>query len=273
MEHKYVRLSLFAFVRESTLMVNPFTLPLTIAGIVAPFRARTPGRLLAVLFLTAFAIIASSKAGKPEYLNAAYPLVFATGAVALEKWWIALGAVQVAFLGLVLPFALPILSERSFIAYADRLGIKPASSEKKELGELPQFYADMHGWDELVAEASRAWDQLPESERPKARIWAVTGGYGPAAAIDVLGKRQHLPHAISTHNNYWLWGYGSDDEGPVVLLGGDEERLRKLFTSLDRVGTVECGDCMPYENHKPVWIGRGMTKRWSDVWPALKHYE
>lgn len=280
MEHKYVRLSLFAFVRETTLMVNPFTLPLTIAGIALPLRARAPGRLFAVIFVTTFAIVASSKAGKPEYLNAAYPLVFASGAVALEnRVGLRLQAVGIAlmatFFALVLPLALPIVSKPTFVAYAKWLGIQPSSSETKELGALPQFYADMHGWEELVAEAERAWRTIPESERATARIWAVTGGYGPAAAIDVLGRRASppLPHAISTHNSYWLWGYGKDDEGPVVLLGGDEERLHRLFTDLERVGTVECGDCMPYENHKPVWIGRGMKKRWAEVWPDVKHYE
>lgn len=30
---------------------------------------------------------------------------------------------------------------------------------------------------------------------------------------------------------------------------------------------------MPYENHKPVYIGRGMKRTWPDLWPDLKHYE
>lgn len=287
MEHKYVRLPLLSFLRETTLQINPFTLPLTVAGVVMPLRARSPARLLSIVFLTTLLIVAASKAGKPEYVNAAYPLVFASGAVALEKRsntrgfarLVAVGgALGFAFFALTLPFALPILHEATFIAYADRLGMKPQSSEKKELAALPQFYADMHGWEELVTEAERAWNELPPDERANARIWAVTGGYGPAAAIDVLGKRRGLPHAIATHNSYWLWGYAGESAdpegaGPVVLLGGDEARLGRLFSSLERVGTVECGDCMPYENHKPVFIGRGMTRRWADVWPDVKHYE
>jgi hypothetical protein len=168
---------------------------------------------------------------------------------------------------------MPILPEQSFIAYADRLGIKPHTSENKTLADLPQHYADMHGWDELVGGAERAWGMLDVEERRHAKIWAVTGGYGPAAAIDVLGSARGLPPAISTHNNYWLWGFGSEEEGPVVLLGGPRDRLEKAFTSLEQVGTVECGYCMPFENHKPIYIGRGMKRSWSSLWPELKHYE
>ena len=180
---------------------------------------------------------------------------------------------MLSLFAIALPFALPALSETSFIAYAKRLGVTPHSSEKKELGELPQFYADMHGWNDLVLATKAAYDSLTTEEKSRARISAVSGGYGSAAAIDVLGRKVGLPGAISGHNNYWLWGYGSDDAGPVVLLGGDEDRLRTLFDDLTRVGTVECGYCMPYENHKPIYIGRQMRMRWRELWPKVQHYE
>jgi hypothetical protein len=278
MEHKYVPLSLFAFLRESALMANPFAFPLALAGIILPLRARTSGRLCSIVFLGSLAIIASSKAGKAEYLNAAYPLVFAAGAVAIDQRLttgvLAMqSALLVAFLLLVLPLALPVLGERSFIAYADRLGVKPQSSEKKELAELPQFYADMHGWTELVDETQRAWNMLTRDERANAKIWAVTGGYGPAAAIEIIGGKRGLPRPMATHNNYWLWGPGEDTDAPVLLVGGPRDRLEQLFDRVEPVATVECGYCMPYENHKPIYIGRGMKRRWGDLWPELKHYE
>ncbi len=286
MATKYVAHSVFGFLRESTLSMNPFALPLTVVGVVAPVVARSPARALSIVFVTTLAILASSRSGKAEYLNAAYPLVFAAGAV----WWesflagrwksrgvrastFAMGTLLVAYFVVLLPFAIPILSQASFIAYAKRLGIAPRTTERKVLADLPQGYADMHGWDELVEATARAWSSLSSEERAHARIWAVSGGYGPAAAIEVLGAKRGLPRAISTHNNYWLWGYGDDSKGPVVLLGGPRDRLSEVFPDLVQVGTVECGYCMPFENHKPIYVARAMTVSWAELWPRLKHYE
>jgi hypothetical protein len=290
MTHKYAELSRGAFLRESTMQVGPATLALSLAGVVGAFvgPSRDGVRPLALVFVVALGIVSASKGTKPEYLLAAYPLVFAAGGVVVERFfasrprWARRGAagaflvVHATLFGLALPLALPVLSEAAFIAYSKRLGMAPKTSEKKELAELPQHYADMHGWDELVDAAAQAWNELPIDERPRARIWAVTGGYGPAAAIDVLGRHRGLPRgrAIATHNNYWLWGYGADDDdGPVVLLGGSERWLGKVFDRVDLVTTIECGYCMPYENHKRVWIGRGMKRSWRDLWPELKEYE
>jgi Dolichyl-phosphate-mannose-protein mannosyltransferase len=289
MVYKYVRLSLGSFVTEVVLMMSPAAIPMVIVGLFAPFFVAelSAHKSLALIFGTAFLIVAGSGTGKPEYLNAAFPMVLASGACALEnvlrrrghldrtfRWVLGAQAIaSMAFLTITLPFALPVLTETNFIAYENRLGVKPRTSEKKELGALPQTYADMHGWPELVDEAARAFDALSPEERKTAKIWAVTGGYGPAAAIDVLGRSRGLPRAISTHNDYWLWGYGVDDDAPTILLGGPRDRLEQLFTSLEQVGTVECGYCMPFENHKPIYIGRGMKRRWSDLWPTLKHYE
>lgn len=284
MEMKYVPLPALTFLRESTLAMNPLALPLTVAGVVSPLSIKhEKARPLSIVFVVALGIILSAKAGKPEYLDAAYPLVFASGAVALEPFVSrarklrVLAATTVAsmlvFFALTLPFALPVLSEESFIAYAKWLGVAPHSSEKKELAELPQHYADMHGWEELVRGAEQAWNTLSPDERAHAKVWAVTGGYGPAAAIDVLGSAHGLPHSISTHNTYWLWGFGEESGGPVVLLGGPRDRLEEAFESVTPVGTVECRYCMPYENHKPIYIGRGLKRSWASLWPTLKHYE
>lgn len=284
---KYVRHSPLDLLRESAMAMNPMTFLLAAAGVVAAFMSPAGKRAkpLAIIFVATLAIVMATKGAKAEYLDAAYSLAVPSGAVALERAItgkngsivkFAAGAWAIASLvlfAIALPFALPVLSETSFIAYAKRLGVTPHSSEKKELGELPQFYADMHGWDDLVRETKSAFDALPPEERSRARIFATTGGYGPAAAIDVLGRRVGLPGAISGHNNYWLWGYGSDDEGPVILLGGDEQRLRLAFDDLTRVGTVECGYCMPYENHKPIYVGRKMRMPWRELWPKTRHYE
>jgi hypothetical protein len=286
LRHKYVRLPIGDFFGEVVLQSGPAAAPLWIAGLVAPFvGARfVRARSIAIVFAVTLAIVATT-GGKPEYLAAAIALPVASGALVLEaglarareRWRVLAAGVlvgaQLVLAAIALPFAIPVLSVPSFIAWAQRLGVDPGTSEKKTMGALPQTWADMHGWPELVDEAERAWWSLSEDERERAVVWAVTGGYGPAAAIDVLGRRRGLPRAISTHNNYWLWGPPDADGSVVVLLGGPQDRLAELFESLQRTGTVRCAPCMPYEDEKPVWIGRGMRRSFAEIWPRLKNYE
>jgi hypothetical protein len=280
MEHKYVRPTPLAFAGELALMINPAAAIVALIGLVFGLSGKVgkAGRLLACIVLGAAVIVVGSR-GKAEYLVAAAPLVLAPGADASERWLGGrkrLGAAVAVMIALValpaLPFALPILPVESFIAYQVRLGIEPKSSEKKQLGALPQFYADMHGWPELVEAAAQAYETLSPDERAEAPIWALTGGYGPAAAIDVLGKRRGLPGAISGHNNYWLWGHGADRPSAVIILG-DHPRLSELFEELTPVTRVECGLCMPYENDKPVYVGRKMRTPFSAFWSDVKRYE
>jgi dolichyl-phosphate-mannose-protein mannosyltransferase len=282
--NKYVRTSVWALFLDVVLSMNPAAAPVWIAGIIAPFFRRDDrGRLLAAAFVTTVAIVSATR-GKPEYVFAAVPLVLAPGAVVAESWLVArarplqralVGAYAVCVVAVgvvVLPFAVPVLPAERFIAYQSALGMTPRSSEKKELGPLPQFYADMHGWPQLVDAAAQAWATLEPAEKEDATIWAVTGGYGAAAAIDVLGTKRGLPHAISGHNSYWTWGFGSPRPRAVVLLGF-HERLADLFASLTLITTVECGYCMPYENHKPVYVARGMRRAFPEFWDLVKRFE
>ena len=280
MEHKYVRPTPLAFLTELALMINPAAALVVVVGLVSGLagKAGRGGRLLACIVLGAAVIVVGSR-GKAEYLVAATPLVLAPGAVFVESLLgerRGLGVAIAVAIGLValpaLPFALPVLSVESFISYQARLGIEPKSSEKKQLGALPQFYADMHGWPELVDAAAQAYETLSPDEKAQAPIWALTGGYGPAAAIDVLGKRQGLPRAISGHNNYWLWGYGAD-QPPAVIILGHHPRLTELFEELTPITRVECGFCMPYENDKPVYVGRRMRAPFSAFWADVKRFE
>jgi hypothetical protein len=78
---------------------------------------------------------------------------------------------------------------------------------------------------------------------------------------------------VSGHNNYWLWGPRGWDGRVLIVVGGSEERMKGLFAHVDRAATVECGRCMPYENHRPVWVCRSLRPTVADVWPQIKHYD
>jgi hypothetical protein len=213
-------------------------------------------------------------------LAPAYTWLFAAGGVAAERvlarpraaW---LRPAYVAFLLLagaaIAPLALPTLPVETYIRYARALGETPSTEERKELGELGQFYADMHGWESIVATVAGAYGRLTPEEAAVARVFAPD--YGIAGAIDVLGRRQGLPPALSGHNNYWLWGWGDWDGRVLIVVGSTEERLRARFEGVERAGTLDCGRCMPYENGRPVWIARGLRVAQAELWPYVKHYD
>jgi len=281
---KNVDLAPLDFLREQLLMMNPLAAPVWLGGLGWLLLARQgrPFRPLGWLYLAALAVLLPQRS-KPYYLAPVYTLLFAAGGVAWELWLqrlreprlrlVAAGLVVLpaAVGGLIgLPLAVPVLPVEGFIRYSRALGIQAESGERHEMGELPQLYADMHGWPEMVAEVARVYHSLPPEERAVAGIFGQN--YGEAGAIGVLGKAYGLPPAISGHNSHWLWGPGSYDGRVLIVLGGDEEGNRRACPDLRRAGTVRCRYCMPYEDELPVWVCRNVTPPLSELWPRLKKY-
>jgi dolichyl-phosphate-mannose-protein mannosyltransferase len=263
-------------------MVHPFTLPLWLGGLACLFFH--PGgkkyRLLGWTYATVFVILALSGSSRSGYLAPAYTWLFAAGGVGGESLldgprlaWLRPAAVAILLAGGIVaaPLALPVLPVETYIPYARALGERPETEERKELGDLGQFYADMHGWDAIVETVAEVYRRLPPADAAAARIFAPD--YGIAGAVDFLGRRQGLPLAISGHNNYWFWGPRGWDGRVLIVVGSSEERLRALFESVERVATIDCGRCMPYENGRPVWICRGLGAPVADVWANIKHYD
>ncbi|HVB37258.1 MAG TPA: hypothetical protein VND92_01930, partial [Vicinamibacterales bacterium] len=97
---------------------------------------------------------------------------------------------------------------------------------------------------------------------------------GEAGAIDLFGPALGLPPAISSHNNYWLWGpRGYTGRIVIFLVPMDARpRLEQAFGSVVQAGEVECGDCMPYEDHQPIFICRNPRLTLQQLWPHLKNF-
>jgi hypothetical protein len=281
--NKNVALPPARFLLEQVNQLSPFSAPIWIAGLawllIAPVAA--PFRALGVAYIAILGIFLTT-AAKPYYLAAYYPALLAAGGAALERWTdrrsgsltaVRVAAVAVVVIGaaIALPIVLPVLSEERFIAYQARLGVKPELGERHRQGRLPQFYADMHGWTELVDEVGRAAAQLTPAERANAFVFAQN--YGQAGAIEWLGRGRDLPPVRSGHNNYWLWGPGEGDPRTAIIVGGDREDTEAVCTTLVEVGRVRNPYAMPYENDKPVTVCRGLKTSLRDLWPRLKHFE
>jgi hypothetical protein len=159
----------------------------------------------------------------------------------------------------------------AYVRYAALLGQKPSTDEKKAVGDLPQFYADRFGWNELVAATAAAYQSLDAAERKVAVV--LTSNYGEAGAIDLLGRASGLPYAVSGHNNYWLWGPAGFTGDVLIVVQASRGRLDERFADVRQVATIECQHCMPYQNHRPVFVCRQPRQTLAALWPRLKHFD
>jgi hypothetical protein len=267
---KYRATSPPALAGDLLLLFDPLAAPLWIAGLVWLLAARDGRRfrLLGIVPLTTLGILLANRTSKAEYLSASFAPLLAAGGVALEHvlhrgrraalaW--AYGATLVLGGLAIAPFALPLLPVPEYLAYAKALGMGPTTTERNELGPLPQHFADRFGWPEMAAEAARVAATLPAAERATARVWARN--YGEAAALEKYGRPLGVPPVLCPHNSFWFWSVADVERnapftGPLVVIGGRRENLEKVFALVEEAGRTSHPLAMPYENGRTIWICR-----------------
>jgi hypothetical protein len=276
---KYVALSPWVLMTQQAVFMNPLTFPLWAGGVVYFLLARrmAPHRALSIVYLTVFTILAVNRNSKATYLAPLVPTLFVLGAAWFDRWPVERGRrwayavtiVLVLTTGAVLaPLVVAVLPVEASIRYAQTLGVAPSTSENNPLGRLPQHFADMFGWPELVNRVAAVYDALGPDER--ARCIIVCGNYGEAGAIDFFGRRHGLPPAISGHNNYWLWGPRNATGSVAIVVGGGKEALERVYASVVRADVVVHPYSMPYESDLPIWICRGRRVPFAADWAARK---
>jgi hypothetical protein len=279
-EGKTYPVSPFEFLGQQILTIHPLTLPLWLAGLYFCFftAAGKRYRLFGWIYVVLYVVFTLQKA-KFYFLSPAYPMLFAAGALVIEdfiqqrQWNWARPALIVFLLigGMVIaPLAIPVLPVETFIKYSSALGIGEVKTERHRPGRLPQSYADMFGWEEMVATVAKVYHSLSPEDRAKACISA--GNYGEAGAIDFFGKKYNLPKAICGHNNYWLWG-PRDCTGEVIIeMGGTEEGLKNIFHEVELAAVFTNAFCMPYENNLPIFICRQLKIPIAEAWRLNKKF-
>ncbi|MCX6556067.1 MAG: glycosyltransferase family 39 protein [Candidatus Aminicenantes bacterium] len=279
---KYAAVSPLAMFKEQIMNMNQLTFLFWLPGMVY-FLVANPAkrfRIFPIIYLAVFCILAVNGSSKSEYLGPLFPMLFALGAVAFEKFilkvkWHRLKPVFLLLLllsGVALaPFAIGVLSVERYIAYAQALGNVPSTPEKKELAKLPQFYADRFGWEKMVAAVAGAYGTLTAEEKATCAI--VANNYGEAGAIDFFGSKYGLPKAICGHNNYWLWGARGASGEVVIRLGGSLDAMMESYREVVRAGMFHDDYCMPFENDMVVWILKERLRPLQDDWAEFKHFE
>jgi Dolichyl-phosphate-mannose-protein mannosyltransferase len=267
------------FLADQVMNMHPATLPIWGAGLAGLLFSRRMERYrpLGIAFLSVTVVLILNRTSRSGYLAPAYAMLYAAGGVLLERgvvrpFWRG-SAVLLLFLGGLAsaPLALPILPVDAYVRYSRALGMTPSTEEKKELARLPQFFADRQGWDRFVDQVATAYERLSPAERASAAV--LTGNYGEAGAIEQLGRQRGLT-AISGHNTYWLWGPSGRTGEVLIVLSRSRARQEERFVSVELAGETDCGDCMPYENHLPIFICRGLKPPpLAERWTAFKHYD
>lgn len=262
------------------ILVGPLAIPLAVWGLVALLRVESlrPFRALGLGFLISFAVFAFVGA-KVYYLTPHFAVLLAAGAVALERWsdrprrrW-APGAAAVAVTLatiVVLPAAVPLLSEERLVAWMAALGVEEPRTEIHERGALPQVYADMHGWRALTDRVEQVVASLPADERTEVVIF--TSNYGEAGALEYFGRELNLPPVASVHNNYWLWGNAGWTGGTVITVGIRPEHAAEWFNEIEDRGTLDCEWCMPYERDAHILIVREPRLAPDEIWRRMRRF-
>jgi 4-amino-4-deoxy-L-arabinose transferase-like glycosyltransferase len=265
------------FLADQALIMNPVLAPLASAGLLWLVFSKS-ARMFRFAGWTAFFVLTVLMVvqAKNYYAAPVYPVLFAAGAIALEKatevqlgWIRPACASLLLFSGILLaPLVMPLLSVPHFLAYS-RLwhGFTPVRFEALPVQPLPQYFADEFGWEDMVRVTAKVFAILPAEERRRTAIFA--NNYGEAAAIDFFGPAYGLPAAIGKNETYWLWGPRDYTGSTVIVLGSDGVGDREVFRSVEVVGRVD----NPYsrENeHFDVFLCRGLKVDFPALWQRLK---
>ena len=125
------------------------------------------------------------------------------------------------------------------------------------------------GWPTFAATVGRVWNELPQSERSTAVVYA--SNYGEAGAIARYGRVYGIPRAYSGHNAFWRFGRPPDGARPIIVVGYHHpEALRGDFSGCVLSARIDNGVALDNEEQgAPIWTCATTTEPWSRLWPRL----
>lgn len=254
------------------LFLTLFAFPLAIAGLFQYLPGREAARFRALGWLYVVPLVLFIIAqGRGYYLAPAYSILYASGAVWLERRLAAVSRGWARAIGVVVCLALAI---NIALAAAVGLPIAPINSRWWNFAsKINGDFTEEIGWPELVETIARIRDSLPPNERSRMAI--LTGNYGEAGAINLFGSRFGLPAAISGINSFWERGYGDPPPETLIVLGLSRQLLEQHFESCKLAGRVQNAYGVANEetrDHTAILICRRLRGSWPEFWSKLRHY-
>jgi hypothetical protein len=285
-EGRDVVLGPVGFFVQQTLLVDPLTAPIWLAGLFGLLFSNRlkPYRMLGWCYVVCYAIFFVLH-GKSYYSAPIYPMLLAAGAIVIEGaldrpetgrprlQWLkpTIAVILLADGAHLVPITVPVLSPEHFLAYTKTLPFKlPVTEHSHARAPLPQWYSDQFGWKEIADETEVAWNRIPAGERSDCGIFAQD--YGQAGAIDFFGRKQGLPGAMSGDRTYWLWGPHGYSGNCMIVLDDRQDVLEGYWQSVELVG-ISAPNTYALEQQIPVFICKGKRfDSWTKVWPHLKRW-
>jgi hypothetical protein len=273
-EGKNVVLGPLAFIRQQILVTHPVLFLVWFSGLVWLLWDKR-WRVLGLIFVVFFVTMEIEHA-KDYYLFPIYPMVFAAGAVAIERWlekratWLKAVVVAIVILATLplVPLATWILSPERYIAYEQALGIKPAKQEVNHDGPLPQPVGDQFGWPEMAHQVADIYNSLPPDERAQTGIF--TGNYGEAGAINLFGPALGLPRAYSRHQNHWYWGPPNQSYKNLIVLQWSRDDVQDNCTTWQAFEHNHPWGMA--EENTPIYLCRDVMFDLQEIWWHSHHW-
>ena len=277
--HHNVILPALQFVYAQALLVNLLSSAFVIAGAV--FFLTTPMKRFRALGWTfiAYMLLMYALHAKDYLVTPVYPVMFAAGAVATERWFAgtwsrrfvaAYVIAACALSALMLPTYVPVLPIDAFARYYQRTGLHRTEAEENQHSAVPDYYSDNFGWKERAEAVARYYNALPAEERPKTAIYG--GFYGQAGAIDHYGPALGLPKAICSHHSYWYWGRRGYTGESVITLDVNLDYLQHHCASVTLVADPKVQWARP-DWQKPIYHCRKYDRDLSREWNSYRHFD
>jgi hypothetical protein len=240
--------------------------PLWIAGLICFMRDKRY-RMLGWMYVVPFVLFLLGK-GRGYYLAAAYPMLFAMGAVAGERW---VASLKQAWRRAVLGVFFTGLAAYGIFLYAI---VVPLASD----GPLKQFALKNNGdlreelgWKEMVALVAGIRDSLPAEQRSSVGVF--TGNYGEQGAVEILGPAYGLPMPISRTNSAWLRGYPAVPPTTLIVLGLSKSTADKAFTDCRLVGRIDNPEGVDNEEQGgSVFVCGPPRLPWPEFWKEYQAF-
>jgi hypothetical protein len=173
----------------------------------------------------------------------------------------------------IAPSAVPVLPVSMLPAYAEAFGFlyKPVKDFNDPKSNYPQEFSNRIGWEEMVQTVAGVYDGLSSEDRKKAGIFAEW--YGPAGAVDLLGEKYGLPHAVSGHLSYYLWGPGDYSWDEMIVITQNISPYYSLFDEIEKKADIVNAYAMPYNTNLGVYICKKANTSPDKLWPYMKYYK
>lgn len=240
-KYQFVNVSIAGFLIGQLIMNLP-GLIIWITGLITFlfFKAEKKYRLLAYMYLFTLFIILLLQ-GKSYYTLGLYPVLFALGGYAIEKYakpYLRVAVLAIMFLISIpmLPLSLPIYSHEELENFTKKTAEFTNRWEDGEVHNLPQDYADMIGWKELADIVIDTYKYLPENSKKQCLIYAEE--YCTAGAILFYGKEIGLPEPICFNDNFLLWAPDSIKSDVLIYVNDEKKDIEWAFENIELKGQV-----------------------------------